>query len=294
MADFDDEAGHNIEELVGVEEEERKRRSIPPLLLFALLAGAAVAAGLIAYLWNEVPSAVERTKSRDCLTCHVELIPDFSRESVHQPFVDLNCMNCHTEHGLDLVKYVTITEKLWGRMIGQIEKDGAIPRNKAVSSAKAPRPPKISKLIVSPEALCADECHGDLVSMETKKTYQMKPFKRNRCMSCHKPHASNQSYLLNAPIKPLCLSCHPEISKYYQKTYIHRPFAAGDCTSCHRAHASNVQGLLRRNPLILCMGCHPSIDTPMKLPTKMEPFEKGNCPSCHNPHAADYKKLLVK
>ncbi|HEB12062.1 MAG TPA: hypothetical protein ENI11_00080 [Actinobacteria bacterium] len=294
MADFDEEAGHNIEELVGVEEEEKKRRAIPPLLLFALLAAAAVAAGLAAYLWNEGPDVVERIKSRDCLTCHAELVPDFSRESVHRPFVALNCLSCHTEHGLDLIKSITITEKLFGRVIGLSEKNGKIPRSKVTTSDKAPRPKKISKLVENPKQLCADACHDDLMKMEKEKTYQMEPFKKKLCLSCHQPHASDQDDLLLAATKPLCLSCHEEISKYYRKTYKHRPFAAGDCTGCHRGHASNVAGLLRRNPKVLCMSCHPSIASLMNLPSKMEPFETGNCPQCHNPHASEYKKLLEK
>ncbi len=294
MADFDEEAGHNIEELVGVEEEEKKRWAIPPLLLFALLAAAAVAAGLAAYLGQLVPDIVQITKSRDCLTCHAELVPDFSRESVHRPFESINCLSCHTEHGLDLVKSVTITEKLWGRVLGKKEKKSAIPRDKVRSSDKAPRPKEISKLTMGTKRLCAKACHDDLVNIENEKTYKMPPFMKKRCMSCHDPHASNQDYLLNAPIKTLCLSCHPTISKYYLRTYKHPPFAVGDCTSCHRGHASNVASLLRRNPKILCLGCHPSVAVRMSLPVKMEPFETGNCPKCHNPHASEYRKLLVK
>jgi predicted CXXCH cytochrome family protein len=120
----------------------------------------------------------------------------------------------------------------------------------------------------------------------------MKPFAEKQCASCHKPHSSEIEHLLKAPIKPLCLSCHRKIAKYYFSANQHRPFELGSCDSCHRAHASEIESLLQSNPRTLCLGCHRQIAKLMKLPVKMEPFEEGGCPKCHNPHASPNEKLL--
>ncbi len=293
MADFAEEISRSLETEPGEEQEEIRRR-IPPL--FLLFLGAAVlGAALIGYaLLKIAPDVTEVVNSRYCLTCHAELAQDFKKETVHLPFSAKRCISCHTEHGLKLVETVTVIERVFGKKVNRKNSQLQIPEGEVRTSDKAPRPPKVSKLTMKEKKLCGGSCHKDLVKLENKKTYVMPPFKKKQCLSCHQAHASNQAFLLNSPTKSLCLSCHPEISKYFLRANQHPPFKAGDCTSCHRGHASNAKPLLRRNPKVLCMGCHPSVATLMDLPVKMEPFEKGNCPLCHDPHGSPYKKLLKK
>lgn len=269
-----------------------ERRGIPPVWLIAFAAFAAAAVGLGYYLIKIAPEYIQTVESRECLSCHAEFTRSLKRKSVHFPFNARRCTACHTSHGLELIERVTVTQRLFGLKWGSVKKAGQLAHGEVKKSDEAPRPSKKSRLRAPVSKLCGETCHANLVAVGKSKKYQMPPFAKKQCTSCHQPHASNQDFLLSAPIKPLCLSCHRQIAKYVYSENKHPPFVAGSCTSCHRPHASNVKPLLRRRPKTLCLSCHPTIAKLMKLPVKMEPFETGNCPKCHNPHGSGNAKLL--
>lgn len=292
MADFDEEDGLGNEVPPTEEEVSGKRRGFPPFWIFVLGAILAATTALAYKALVSVPTVIEEVRSRDCLVCHAELAEALDSKTVHTPFSANRCLYCHTEHGLDLIESVTVIERLVGGDVHKVDKAGMVPAGETRTTREAPSPGKKSVLAKPIKELCADSCHSSLMTLGMKKKYTMPPFAKKQCISCHQAHASNQPYLLKSPIKPLCLSCHPQIAKYFSSNVKHPPFKAGDCTACHRGHASNVKPLLRRRPKTLCLSCHPSIARLMKLPVKMEPFELGNCPKCHNPHGSGYAKLL--
>jgi len=295
LAEFDEEEGQDSEALPDEDETTGgRRRGVPPFWIFALAAILAAGVALGYQALKNAPGVLEVIQSRDCLTCHAELREAMEYRTVHTPFVVKQCLACHTPHGLELIKSITLIERLQGKTLNEVTKSGQIPHGESRTSLEAPRPSRKSEFKKPLSELCADTCHSGLMKVAKKKRYSMPPFAKKQCISCHQAHASNQPFLLKSPVKPLCLSCHPQIAKYFSSATKHPPFKAGDCTACHRGHASNVKPLLRRRPKTLCLGCHPAIARLLKLPVKMEPFELGNCPSCHNPHGSGNIKLLKK
>ena len=295
LSEFDEEEDQAIEALPNEDETTGgRRRGVPPFWIFVLGILLAALAALGYQAFRSAPSVVEVIKSRDCLTCHAELQEAMRNRTVHAPFVARQCLACHTTHGLDLIRSVTVTERILGIKVSGVTRPGQVRQGETLMSKDAPRPARKSKLTKPIPELCADTCHSDLMNIAKIKRYTMPPFAKKLCLSCHQAHGSNQPSLLKSPVKPLCLSCHPQIAKYYSSADLHPPFKAGDCIACHRGHASNVKPLLKRPPITLCLSCHPSIARLMKLPVKMQPFELGNCPTCHNPHGSPNMKLLRK
>jgi len=230
---------------------------------------------------------ISKRESRDCLRCHAELIPSFDSKATHYPFDRKACTMCHTKHGETEISQIKKEES--GSTTSAKEKDeyeGYLTR------FKAPKPRVKSKLKTSIEKLCVNECHQESVSIQDGKKYKMPPFEKRKCLSCHDPHASKYVNLTVAPIRTMCLSCHPKIAEYYNKNVLHPPFKLGVCTSCHKPHASNFKPMLRAERNILCPSCHPKIAKLKLKPTKMEPFEKGECTVCHNPHGSNNEKMF--
>lgn len=293
MSVFDEEDVQGNEVLPNEDEAAgRQLRGFPPFWAFVLATLLAALAALGYQALRNGPAVMEVIRSRDCLTCHAELLPELKRRTVHEPFVAKRCLACHTTHGLDLVRSVSLTERLMGVKVNEVTRPGEIPQGETRQSKDAPRPAQTSEFTKPMSKLCADTCHSELMRVAMNKRYTMPPFAKKQCLSCHQGHATNQPNLLKAPEKPLCLSCHPRIAVYYSSANQHPPFKAGDCIGCHRGHASNAKPLLKRWPKTLCLSCHPSIARLMKLPVKMEPFEAGKCPKCHNPHGSPNAKLL--
>jgi len=290
MADDESKDEQNLEAEAEEEEEEKRRLLLPiwPLLLAALL----LAAGYLGYqAVTQGPVLVEIIQSRNCLTCHAELEPLFKKKTTHWPFNQGRCVACHTPHGYEKLE----SQSLITRLLGGAKKEtvkGAVSPHQRLPRFKAPVPNQVSKLRAAPNKLCVNKCHARQVAVEENKKYKMPPFAKKQCLSCHQAHPSDTEFLLNAPVKTVCLSCHPKITVFYKASNLHPPFKVGSCNSCHRGHASNVKKLLRRRPPLLCFGCHPSVAKLSKLPVKMEPFEKGECPKCHNPHGSNNRKLL--
>jgi len=106
-------------------------------------------------------------------------------------------------------------------------------------------------LVAKGGALCA-KCHDAM----GKLPLQHAPAKDGDCVSCHKPHGSNERFLLEAgeDRTPLCLSCHD--GEPFKQKYMHGPAAVGSCNACHDPHESKEKALLKGNIKNLCLGCH--------------------------------------
>ena len=142
---------------------------------------------------------------------------------------------------------------------------------------------KTFKLTQEPPALC-ESCHDSL----GRKAHVHPPVAEGMCVTCHNPHASNQSALLNQPMKELCQACHSDQGSAKNP---HGPVAAGECTACHTPHESDIESLLLKHGDELCESCHLDIKA---LLTKKNPHPalEGGCTSCHNPHGTNHPKLL--
>lgn len=293
MPDFEEDDGRPVDAITAGQEGATRRRRYA--LLYLLLGFLGTAAGIVGIGYVALktgPAALQIVESRECFACHAELVELLKRNNVHKPFTQERCTGCHTPHGAELVTTVKTVRRLLGFSDTRVDKQGRLLKKERLTTKEAPRPKEKSKLKRPIKQLCADTCHASLYRVGRQKKVNMPPFRKKLCTSCHEVHASDHQYMLKAAVKPLCLSCHQKIAKYYLEDNIHPPFAAGSCTSCHRGHASNVKPLLKRRPRILCIGCHQPIAKFFKMATKMEPFELGLCPRCHNPHGTSTDKLL--
>ncbi len=88
------------------------------------------------------------------------------------------------------------------------------------------------------------------------KTYMHTPVQNKKCISCHKPHASQHDSLLSSSSEQLCVSCHDNMMVELQDGFSHKPFKEKSCSTCHDPHASeNIANTVMPMPG-LCYECH--------------------------------------
>ena len=280
------------------------------LLLLLLLCCATTAVDIFVTRGPQQAQFISRNLG--CLQCHTEKIPDFSKPTVHSPFLHRDCTVCHTPHGSQMVatvrsgassrvtRFVTLMQWLplkwwfdaWTALSGgsstsvQSSAGGTI-----ISRTTLGVTGQRSNLTMPEDKLCW-MCHGNLSGL-LGDTYQHKPFAQGHCTECHDPHASDYKALLKQAPNKLCFTCHP-IGKELNRMQAHPPAKQGWCTDCHNPHASNYKGILVARQRELCFSCHPTVAALSTMPTQHQPFANDNCTGCHEPHGSDSSPLLVK
>ncbi len=290
-------------------EEQRRGRwwGLLAILLLLLLLMLCVVTSARVWVTGGGEQARFVARNAQCLQCHPEKIPDFSKSTVHSPFATKRCLSCHTPHG----KRITVTvvgspRQVWRQTITALKwlpfrlwlllDAGAAEQvdTQSASLATASRTTKDvaggkSGLIMPEERLCW-MCHGDL-GPKRNDPFQHQPFESSRCTNCHNPHASNFRALLTQPPNRICLTCHP-MGEQLNRMQSHPPAKEGWCTDCHDPHASQYKGILVDNQRDLCFRCHPSVAVKSSMPVQHAPFLNDNCTGCHEPHGSDYMPLL--
>ena len=157
-------------------------------------------------------------------------------------------------------------------------------------SAKHPTPgQKGFSLIASGGALCSP-CHEQM----GKKKNVHQPVKEGGCLSCHKPHGSDNPSLLTVgeDRSKLCFDCHDAAP--FVRQFKHGPVAAGSCDACHDPHESDEKSLLNGPLREVCLKCHTDFDQGMKEATSVHgPVRVSPCTSCHDAHGSDNSSLLL-
>ncbi len=246
-------------------------------------------------------------RNLECLQCHTELIADFNKTAVHNPFASKECLACHTRHGKKVT--VTITGgvgQVWRRYVTAIQWLPlkwwfALTQGKAGRTGETVGEPveksrsvdvkgPDSTLVMPQRELCW-MCHGSM-GKKLGDEFVHEPFAAGRCTDCHDPHASNWKGLINQPPQQLCLTCHP-IGAELARDQVHSPVAQGWCIDCHDPHASNFKGMTPVSQTELCFRCHPSVAALSGMPTQHVPFINGGCTECHEPHGSDHRPLLT-
>ena len=296
-------------------EEQRGRRSYALLaivaLLLLLLCGVVTSIDIWTTRGPQQASFIAR--NLECLQCHTELIPDFSKASVHQPFVKKECTTCHTPHGKRVSATVsgggskrveqvrTLLQwlplkwwfSLWKGFTGTAAANTTVTSagGRVVSTTTTDLAGGPSSLVLPEEKLCWT-CHGNMGPL-LSDPYQHQPFSSGRCVNCHDPHASDFRGLLKQAPNKLCFTCHP-IGAELNRMQSHPPAKDGWCTDCHNPHASKYKGILITNQRALCFRCHPSVAGQSNMPVQHQPFINDNCTGCHQPHGSDTRPLLNK
>jgi predicted CXXCH cytochrome family protein len=279
------------------------------LLLLLLLCCATTTAQILVTRGPDQAQFISRNIG--CLQCHTEKIPDFSKKTVHSPFMKRDCTVCHTPHGSQmeatvrsgastrLTRFKTLVEWLplkwwfdsWGAISGSSSSSQSSAGGTLVSKTTRGVTGSQSQLTMPEDELCW-MCHGNLSGLRDD-TYQHLPFKQGRCTECHDPHASDYSALLKQAPNKLCFTCHP-IGKELNRMQAHPPAKQGWCTDCHNPHASNYRGILVARQRQLCFTCHPTVASLSGMAVQHQPFKNDNCTGCHEPHGSDSSPLLVK
>lgn len=244
-------------------------------------------------------------RNLECLQCHTELIPEFDRNSVHQPFVAKECLVCHTPHGKKAMVITTesgkrvwqrtttllqwLPLKWWFGVTKSVTGVKSIDGTKSTESRSYTIKGGKSYLVLPEDKLCW-QCHGNMGPM-LGYPYQHQPFSAGHCTNCHNPHSSNFRALLTQAPNKICLTCHP-MGQQLNRKQQHAPVAAGWCTDCHNPHASKYKGILVARQRELCFRCHPTVAMKSGLSVQHQPFLNDNCTGCHEAHGSDYTPLL--
>ena len=138
-------------------------------------------------------------------------------------------------------------------------------------------------------------CLGCHDNAPFKQKYMHGPVAVGACTKCHAAHESAEKFLLEGPVRNLCLKCHEDFAKSLKEAKVaHPPVKDGPCTSCHNPHGSPTEFLLKKKMKELCIGCHAGIGkkvADVKVPHKPV-MQEGGCGNCHSAHYAKAKGLL--
>lgn len=302
-------ATEDIEGIGDSSEDERtdKRRRWPLLLLLLLLLLLCTTTTVVdVFVQRDSDEARFIARNLDCLQCHTELIPDFDKASVHNPFMMQECTVCHTPHGKDVERTIVSGSSktweqtrtalrwlplkwaidLWDGVSGTTRgEDGGVVLGVSEQELKGGE----SNLVLPPDEICW-LCHGNLGS-QLAMEYQHSPFEGGYCTTCHNPHASNNRVLLISRPQDLCVTCHPQ-GPEFTRDQRHPPVAQRLCLECHHPHASDYTGILVDNQRDLCFRCHPSVASLSGKAVQHQPYAYDQCTACHEPHSSDYLPLL--
>lgn len=298
----------DVEQLEELEEGDGSRRPRLALALILLLLLLLCSVTTVADVWTTAPTAEQRTailRNIECLRCHTELMPQFSMDWVHNPFMKKDCTTCHTPHG-EIVRTVKTLGPLerWQRLrtliewlplriacdiapstVTNVETTGTVGTTYTETENRG----KKSELTLPEDQLCW-MCHGDL-GPKRAMIFQHNPFIRGRCTSCHDPHASNHAKILKQDARDLCVTCHP-MGQQLNRAQTHPPVKNLYCLTCHDPHASDWRGVLKKRQTELCFTCHPSVAPLSSLAVQHKPFSDDDCTGCHEPHGSDFRPLL--
>lgn len=274
------------------------------LLLLLVLSG--VTAVTQTYVTGGADTVIRSvTENLECLQCHVELIPEFSKTSVHNPFATERCTTCHTPHGeIETTTVIAGIKQAWDRARTLVQwlpvkfvldffsddeevvvEDGAEVKSVTEEQVKGEE----SELVMPRDELCW-MCHGDMGS-KVNVAYPHAPFATGNCLDCHDPHASDFGHMLSMDLDDLCITCHkmgPELAR----SQLHPPVEGFHCTDCHDPHGSPYKGMLVDNQRDLCFRCHPSVAKLSGMAFQHGPYLNDACTDCHEPHGSNFMPLL--
>jgi predicted CXXCH cytochrome family protein len=180
---------------------------------------------------SKTPLKTKKQGSELCRQCHKDMMDKtFDKSRVHWPVVDnVGCLNCHSPHAT-----------------------------------------KQKKLLKGPIVKVCGTCHADTVELQKlsidnpKNVKLCEPVKTGNCITCHSPHAADNTLLLTqSSIMELCGECH--------KWQTHSTHPIGekaidkrnknltvDCLSCHKSCGTgNNPGMMHFSATYeMCIQCH--------------------------------------
>lgn len=232
-----------------------------------------------------------------CEKCH-KMEMEFTKKSVHTPFKNWLCTDCHTPHdrGDKPTKLVVDLDKLCGSChFKQIFNPSFMSKHKPVDKGNCldchqPHSSEYESLLITPANQLCFNCHRQVYNPMMKVKHN--PVEKGNCQDCHLVHGSENDSLLMVDKKMLCWSCHFVGDGQHNMPSKHPPVAKGECTSCHNPHANGNEKLVLKTTPDLCYDCHQEQRQEQKAAIKHKPFGQEKCLECHEAHFAKEAPLI--
>lgn len=210
-----------------------------------------------------------------CTTCHN---PHGSNQNailydqVHSPVAKRMCNQCHGEAGsTDPLKLKRpgfelcrgCHNEMVNNAFGKAKLHWPIAGPNGCLECHAAHAAKRDNLIRGPMLEVCGRCHADTIRRQERSETKHQPILEGDCSTCHDPHASDRSFLLNKPsIFEVCETCHEwqthsthPIGKDFRDP--RNPNLTLDCLSCHRSHGTEYPHLIPFSSITgLCVQCH--------------------------------------
>jgi predicted CXXCH cytochrome family protein len=238
--------------------------------------------------------------------------------SLHAPYANLECLDCHDPHGgarKDLLVATSTGELCATCHVGYAEAASHEPVTSGqCDSCHSPHTSSQPFLLKRPkEELCCS-CHGEFrellpesVSDRGTLAHVHEALLEQGCGACHTGHGGSQPALLALSVQDTCRNCHEEIFDGIGSAHsVHAAFEGEDsCIECHSPHASTFDSLLLARGSELCLGCHDeplakqdggdvaNILEVLTSSTNLHgPVAAGDCAVCHVAHYSSERALL--
>lgn len=255
------------------------------------------------------------------------------RGSLHEPFSQSECEDCHNPHGSNHNKLLKregadLCYSCHAEKKSEFEKgtthqpvtDGAC------LTCHIPHGSSGEALVAKPQPDLCIQCHDFSAEplksahkgFDVRKTicttchnphngpdknilkeYTHDPFSEGSCDVCHEdvasrtPEATGTSSAMLAVAPDVCMVCHDDMAERQG----HHQTEGLQCINCHSPHASKFEKLLE-NPKSLCLKCHQDILQTKSKKDKTrythKPIETGSCLDCHQLHDPKGRPLLVE
>lgn len=221
--------------------------------------------------------------------------------SVHKPFFQQHCTDCHTTHGSGKIRKKSKLKDPLRRLCLSCHQKIAQKTNGVVShfpvkqgrclDCHNPHASKYVRLLKRPVPTTCEVCHRQVRARQARQPHF--PFEKGRCLDCHDAHGSNYEGMTLLAQKDLCILCHKKLAGELARAFVHSP-VQGSCTSCHGPHGEDWPSLLKLEPTSLCYSCHSGIQADFSLASRHPVPDKLSCTGCHFAHASDFSKLVVR
>lgn len=274
------------------------KRIILYFFLFLIISFCAIACTptkryvVLSFFFDGVPEpfSTELTTQLDSLNAHeassqyVTEVAPVSTMSVHLPYAERECSNCHTEGSLGKLvdeepqlcytcheNMANIYPSLHGPVKGGY-----------CTSCHDPHKSNFESLVKKNDKELCLQCH-DAELLFASVFHDLN--ESENCTNCHNPHGGENSFNL---VSGTCTGCHDSYSDSYE--YVHGPVASGYCNTCHTPHGNKSEYLLLREGQNICTYCH--IEVVSNRNETHRDIGDTDCLECHDPHGGQEQFLF--